>query len=989
MRLLPLVTFVLVGTLAAGCSCGIDSSKIDALQGCGDDSDCPSWQICERGYCVDRPCETDEDCPADAICAEDGYCGPGEGTDCQADGDCDDGTFCNGVEACVDGACGAGDAVDCSDLDDLCNVGSCDESAGACEAMPLDADGDGHAPTMCGGEDCDDARDDVNPDEIEGESGPEDATCTDGVDNDCDGPIDGDDTACVSCDSPEDCDDDNPCTDDSCESPRCVNDPDDTNLPPDDGATCTVESCVGGDEVRTPNDAPCADASDCTTEICDPLDPDAAPATGCVTTDRAAAAVCDDDDACTVGDACDGAGACVPGDPPDVDGDGFADEACGGTDCDDDDADVRPDVIEGETGPDDPTCSNTIDDDCDGRIDVADVGCVACDGPEDCVDGLACTSDLCDGVRCSNPIVAGQCLIGGVCFGSGTANPLNVCQECTPGVSQVAWTNNADPCDDGATCTHTDTCAAGACSGTAYSCVDGLACTSDVCNGAGGCTNAVTAGNCLITGACRALGDLNPGNPCQECIPGTSQVAWSNDDTNVPADAMDCTDDTCLAGVASHAPDDAACAGAEVCAPCAGGDGCILPPSLSISCTTPGAPGAAGTPCTVDLGAAGMASCLSCSSLVGMTSLLLEDFDGCPDLAAEGWTVAGDTPTCPEDVSVMPDAAVAEDALEADDATWTIDRFFDTTDFDQVRLCFDHADDGAGGGDSVAAYANAGAGWVQIFLETGSPLGGTGSDGVWHRNCVDVDAAVPAAADNANLGIRFTVISGGGGRDEYLDRIALDAWDSGYLNFPAPAVSSNFTACSTAGWAIGGPGAPICPVVGGAFGGRDALEADDNDWSISRDVDASALCEDIWVNFTTGTSGTSADDLFQLLYDPGAGYTVAWAYTTRAVMDNTTTTIAFSLSHLDPDVRFDPALGVRFRLDSNGASDSMILDDVVISGATCDPGDGLVTLETPVDAGGGDYTFDVQTDVQTTTYVECVWDGRPSVADRARIEFLN
>jgi hypothetical protein len=372
-----------------------------------------------------------------------------------------------------------------------------------------------------------------------------------------------------------------------------------------------------------------------------------------------------------------------------------------------------------------------------------------------------------------------------------------------------------------------------------------------------------------------------------------------------------------------------------------------------------------------------------------MTSLLLEDFDGCPDLDADGWTVSGDPPTCPEDVAVMPDAAVAEDALEADDTQWTIDRYFDTSDFDQVRLCFDHADDDASGADSLSAYVNAAGVWTQVYTEAGSPRSGTGSDGVWHRVCVDLDSAVPASADNPNLGIRFSLSSNGGGREVYVDRIALDAWDSAYLSFPAAIVSSTFTGCSTAGWSIGGPGAPICPVVGGAFAGRDALEADANEWTISRDVDASGLCEDIWVDFTTGASGTDANDRFELLYDPGAGYSVAWAYELRAVLDNSTTSISFSLSHLDPDVRFDPALGVRFHLESIGAGDSLIVDDVAVRGATCDPGDGLVTLEAPVDAGGGDYTFDVQTDVQTTTYVECEWDGRPSVSARARVEMLN
>jgi len=51
----------------------------------------------------------------------------------------------------------------------------------------------------------------------------------------------------------------------------------------------------------------------------------------------------------------------------DVDGDGYADEACGGTDCDDLDPLVNPDV--------DEVCDNGIDDDCDELVDYYDLDC--------------------------------------------------------------------------------------------------------------------------------------------------------------------------------------------------------------------------------------------------------------------------------------------------------------------------------------------------------------------------------------------------------------------------------------------------------------------------------------------------------------------------------------------------------------------------------------------------------------------------------------
>ena len=58
-----------------------------------------------------------------------------------------------------------------------------------------DDDGDGYQDEACGGDDCDDGNPEVNPGETEGPAG--DPTCSDGLDNDCDGATDGAEPICV------------------------------------------------------------------------------------------------------------------------------------------------------------------------------------------------------------------------------------------------------------------------------------------------------------------------------------------------------------------------------------------------------------------------------------------------------------------------------------------------------------------------------------------------------------------------------------------------------------------------------------------------------------------------------------------------------------------------------------------------------------------------------------------------------------------------
>jgi hypothetical protein len=221
-----------------------------------------------------------------------------------------------------------------------------------------------------------------------------------------------------------------------------------------------------------------------------------------------------------------------------------APETCNGRDddCDGaaDDVAANACVVTSSFGscPGSTSCDAQGRDVCMGQTPVAEV----CNGADDdcdastdegtCGDNLACTEDLCQGGAgtCLNPVLAGFCLINGVCWPDGAQNPDFPCQRCQATLSQTAWSgasgaagscfiggvcyaggapNPSNPClvcdpnvpsgwslapsgsacDDGQACTAGDVCTFGACVGKAYSC-DGIGC----CVGDGTCTNEAPPG---------------------------------------------------------------------------------------------------------------------------------------------------------------------------------------------------------------------------------------------------------------------------------------------------------------------------------------------------------------------------------------------------------------------------------------------------------------------------------------------------------------
>ena len=430
--------------------CGCDGTL------CVDDSFCNGEESCQGGVCTDGPdpCvdpdHCDEEMDACVECISDGECDDADGCSIDAcvagtcahdpapDGTpCLDGSFCNGEESCQDGTCADG-------LDPCVDPDHCDEDGDVClECAKNDECADGNPCTT----DTCDAGTCVNTPVVDGLACLDDAfcngeescqggVCSDGPDP-CVDPDLCDETndECLDCLVDGDCDDANPCTTDACEDNFCTHAVVGDGTPCLDGAFCNGdEVCVGG--VCTDGADPCVDQAHCSEvdDVCLEcvIDPE-----------------CDDGMVCTTDSCIDDV--CVNEPVPD------------GTPCPDD---VFCDGIEQcESG----VCADGGDPcidlaHCDEEIDK----CIECFEDDECSDGSVCTIDTCVDESCVfTPIPDGTpCDDGAFCNGD---------ESCVSGVCA----DGPDPCIDEAHCDEdADECLECV---LPIECEDGDACTIDLC----------------------------------------------------------------------------------------------------------------------------------------------------------------------------------------------------------------------------------------------------------------------------------------------------------------------------------------------------------------------------------------------------------------------------------------------------------------------------------------------------------------------------
>lgn len=441
------------------------------------------------------------------------------------------------------------------------------------------------------------------------------------------------------------CDDNNLCTDDSCESTLgCVYEANAQECD-DENACTTIDNCSDGLCVGTANICICSEDEDCLSvnddNLCNGslhcdedshcvLDPSTIvfcppsenactlsickPITGlCETSDNENGILCDDDDACTLGDNC-LFGVCTPtsleectdGDPLCLFGDCVPDTGCAYIslegECDDDNPCTETDACEDGLcvgGINSCACQFTADclgseDEnlCNGTLTCENNNCVI--DPESVVVCDASANTLCSSQKCESalgecaptPINEGldcndtsACTQEEICLAGSCGNGVaincddqNSCtfDSCDP-LSGCIYIHSENPCDDGDECTGDDICGNGECTGTlieacgdtctgAEDCEDNNPCTGDSCNGFGFCVH-----NAIEECGCDNALDCNDLNECTHDICSSQSFCLhdsklgSCDDGN-PCSVSDfCLESSCTAGDPMNCEDNNQC----------------------------------------------------------------------------------------------------------------------------------------------------------------------------------------------------------------------------------------------------------------------------------------------------------------------------------------------------------------------------------------------------------------------------------------------
>ena len=462
---------------------------------CTDGNACTAADVCKAGNCSGKAvaCNDGNPCTSDA-------CLPAVGCTTTAnDGAaCDDDNPCTQGDSCAGASCQAGKATVCP-ANEPCIAWKCDPVLGKCKPGYL------IAGTVCN----------------DGNACSEGDACAAGA---CQGkPLD----------VGKACDDGNVCTTDGCQIVGgCTHGA--NGLPCDDGNACTkgdacAKTVCGGLPVSA--SAECDDGKVCTDDGCEPKG-------GCTHGNNVGG--CSDGNACTVADAC-ANGSCKAGALLDADGDGVVAASCGGADCDDGKAAVKPGATE-VCDDVDNNCAAGTDEGCDDdNDDYCDAAMTVVGKPTTCskTDGGVSPGKL--GNDCNDSAATGV----GVNPGK-TEICNNVDDNCSVGTDEGCDDDNDDYCDAAMTvvgkpltCSKTD---------------------GGVSPGKAGndCNDTALAVSPVATEVCgNSMDDNCSGSTDEGCLPETCNGA--DDDGNGKTDDVACGSGACTCATNSVATCPADC----------------------------------------------------------------------------------------------------------------------------------------------------------------------------------------------------------------------------------------------------------------------------------------------------------------------------------------------------------------------------------------------------------------------------------------------
>ncbi len=507
-----------------GGACKNDPAPVEG-KACDDGNPCTLQEVCTNSVCAAQllnVCSDNNSCTLD-------ICDPNSGCQHQslADGaNCDDGDVCNGSALCANAICVVSKPLNCDD-GNPCTLDSCDAVKGCAHAAHVGECNDGNACTIqdgCASGSCVGkalACDDGNPCTFDGCSV---------------------DTGCLYQPSPGVCDDNDPCTvQDTCAVSKCIGQTKDC----DDSKPCSVDDCKGGN--CTHDDSASEDTA------------------------------CEDGNACTLGDRCQG-GVCETG---------VTIDCSDGNPCTTDSCDSASGFCK--------WVNNTL----------------ACDTGTGCMIGGKCTKGLCIGSSKTD------CCTKNANCDDGNPCTLDTCKKDSD-KSCIHLPVDGQTCSDGSACTSGGKCHSGKCiSPDVVGCDDGKPCTIDYCLADSGCQALITV-----------IGDCSDGDPCdglEKCGTG----GCTDGPPPVCNDGKACTVDYCKPKVGCVFPFEPKATGCDDGAECTTDDHCdgtgtcIGTPKAGPGCCAKNADCDDGYACTANACDVTKATCstsaLSCPTNVGCT----------------------------------------------------------------------------------------------------------------------------------------------------------------------------------------------------------------------------------------------------------------------------------------------------------------------------------------------------------------------------------